>query len=69
MVGVSEKMNTSRITAFGGAAHSETDLKDDNASLSIEEFLATVLGKHFSHCNIKILRLIRLRKVDRAGRP
>jgi hypothetical protein len=38
-------MNLSRITAFGGAAHSETDLADDNASLSIEEFLATVLGK------------------------
>ena len=38
-------MNISRITAFGGAAHMETDLQDDNASLSIEEFLATVLGK------------------------
>ena len=38
-------MNQTKITAFGGAVHNDSELKDGNETMSIEEFLNTVLGK------------------------
>ncbi|XP_023325610.1 neuropeptides capa receptor [Eurytemora carolleeae] len=37
-------MNQTKITAFGGAVHDDSELQDGNETMSIEEFLNTVLG-------------------------
>ena len=38
-------MNQTKITAFGGAVHDDSELQDGNETMSIEEFLNTVLGR------------------------